>query len=205
MTIELEGKLEFTSLFDPIKLFTTEGEVDLREYYFDFFEKLNGKKASMDYDNNSIEIKADDNSTKAIKYQNEGASIIIVLINSTSMSNIGAHLPSTLQTLNGRKVIVSVSENCIKMTNDPDEIVYGLYYTHDNDCKIPDDKIEELCKPGTDAACIFCTVSANGFECKKFNTYFARQILYRYSEKTLRAARIGDCAILGRKEPGDNI
>ena len=205
---ELKGKLEFISLWQPIKLFTDNGEVDLRDYYWRLFENLNGKRATMDDAKNTIEIKADEQSETIIKYENDKDGILILLekVDGFGASNISAYLPNMLQQLNGREVVLSVSDNGIKISANPKEKVFGLYYTHNNCCKIPDDKIHEVCKIGTKDCCIFFCVSPNGFECLKFDSMSARMLLDRHSKKEMRASRIGNCAILGRKEtPTDKI
>lgn len=199
--MELKGKLEFISIFKPIRLISEDSEIDLRKYYFDLFEKLNGKKSKMNYHMNDIEICSDDNSEYVIKYENDNNGILIILdkINEFGFSNIKAYLSDMLQRLNGRCVIVTASENSIKIISDPSEEVFGLYYTNSNNCKIPDDKIKSLCKIGEEDCCIFCCVGSNGFECLKFNSPSARMLLGRYSRNDINATKIGNCAILGRK------
>ena len=202
MTTELKGKLEFISLWDKIKLTTETEEIDLRDYYFKLFEQLNGKKTRMEQDKNSIEFIADETADRVINYTNDGERIGISLESEdkVSWSNIGAYLPCTLQTLNGRDVVVSVTDSSIKITNNPDESVMGLYYTDGNTCKIPDEKIKTVCKIGTNDCCIFLSAGAKGFSCLKFDTPSARMLLDRYSKKEMNASRIGNCAILGRNE-----
>jgi hypothetical protein len=195
----LKGKLKFISLFEPIMI----GNVDLRDYYFKLFEKLNGVKTKMDYSMNSIEIVADENSDKVVKYENDGNGILILLNNadgSFGMSNIGAYLPDILQRLNGMKVIANITDIGIKITNDPKEKVFEIYYTRNNCCKIPDDKIKTVCKIGEKDCCIFISAGSDGFECLKFDSPSARMLLDRYSKKDIRASRIGNCKIVGRKE-----
>lgn len=198
----LQGKLEFISLWDKIKLTNETGEIDLRDCYFKLFEQLNGKKTRMEQDKNSIDFIADETADRVINYLNDGERIGISLESEdkVSWSNIGAYLACTLQTLNGRDVIVRVDETGIKISNSPNEKVMGLYYTDGNTCKIPDDKVKEVCKIGTNDCCIFCSAGAKGFSCLKFDTPSARMLLYRYSKKEMNASRIGDCAILGRNE-----
>lgn len=194
MENQLKGKLEFISLFQPIKL----DEIDLREYFFKLLENLNGMKAKMHYYMNSIEISADESSDKAIEYKNDENGILILLNNadgSFGMSNVGAYLSNILQHLNGMTVIVNVTNNSIKVTNDPTEKVFGIYYTRNNCCKIPDNKIKTICKIGKKDCCIFISASSEGFECLKFDSPSARMLLDRYSKKT---NRIGNCKILGR-------
>jgi hypothetical protein len=195
----LKGKLRFISLFEPIMV----GDIDLRDYYFELFKTLNGVKSKMDYSMNSIEISADENSDKVVKYENNENGILILLNNadgSFGMSNIGAYLPDMLQRLNGMKVIASITGNSIKITNDLKEKVFEIYYTRNNCCKIPDDKIKTVCKIGEKDCCIFICAGSDGFECLKFDSPSARMLLDRYSKKDMRASRIGNCKIVGRKE-----
>jgi len=78
---------------------------------------------------------------------------------------------------------------------------FELKYTGDgNSCKIPDDKVREICKIGEVDCCIFCTVGGNGFNCEKFNSYLSRVLLDRHSKGDMRASRIGNCKITGRIE-----
>jgi len=200
--MELRGKLEYISIFDPIRLISENGELDLREQYFQLFEKLNGQKTKMDYHMNDIEICGDENSDHIIKYENDDNRILILLnkIDNFGFSNIEVYLSDMLQRLNGRSVIVTVSDNGIKITYDPTEEVFGLYYTNSNNCKIPDDKIKSICKIGEKDCCIFCCVGSDGFECLKFNTTSTRMLLGRHNRNEMNATRIGNCAILGRKE-----
>jgi multimeric flavodoxin WrbA len=96
-------------------------------------------------------------------------------------------------------VIVKVKENSISITNDPKEKVYGLYYTNNNSCSIPDDDVKTICKIGEQDCCIFCSLTGSGFECQKFNST-AKILLDRHSKGTMKAKRIGNCEILGRKD-----
>ncbi len=202
MDTELKGKLEFISLFQPVKLFADDGEIDLREHYFKLFERLNGIKSKMSYGMNNIEICSDEDSDSVIQYENDDNGILILLnkVDKFGMSNVGAYLPGILQSLNGRHVIVSIKENGISIANDPEENVLELYYTNSNCCKIPEGEEQKTCKIGTIDCCIFCCAGADGFECLKFNSPSARMLLDRYSKKEMRASRIGNCAIVGRNE-----
>ena len=70
MDTELKGKLEYISFFQPIRLFTETGEVDLRDHYFKTFSQLNGVKTRMEYTKNSFELISDESSERVIKYEN---------------------------------------------------------------------------------------------------------------------------------------
>ena len=196
----LKGKLTFISFWDPITIQTEDGEIDLREIYFQVFNNLNGKKASMNGKMNDIKVFADDTSEYLLKYENKGESILMVLEKSDGfgMSNLGAYVPDILQRLNGMKVIVEYDEQSVNICHDETEKVYELNYTNGNSCRIPDNDVKEICKIGQAGCCIFLTASGNGFECEKFDSFMARQLIDRFSKGTMRASRIGNCKIVGR-------
>ena len=80
MTI-LNGKLEFISFWDPIKLETENGIVDLREVYFQVFNSLNGKKSSMTGKMNALKISADETSDRVMKFEkNDKENTIQILL-----------------------------------------------------------------------------------------------------------------------------
>ncbi|MFA5154549.1 MAG: hypothetical protein WC554_18540, partial [Clostridia bacterium] len=110
-----------------------------------------------------------------------------------------AYVPDILQRLNGMQVIVEFDNEYISICHDETETVYEINYTEGNSCKIPDDKVKELCKIGEVGCCIFVTVGSNGFMCEKFSST-ARTLLDRYSKGNMRASRIGNCKIIGRIE-----
>lgn len=201
----LRGKLEFISLWDPIKLQTANETIDLRDYIFPIFEKLNGKRVIMVYDKTLITIKADEKSESTFQFiQNKKEDTISFLLQtSTGFSNLNAYVPSILQILNGRYIVVTIKNDYVSITANPDQIIYGLYYTKNNSCKVPDEDVKNICQPGTTHCCIFLTVGADGFHCEKFDSYTARNLLHRYNEGKMNATRIGDCELLGRKEEND--
>lgn len=196
---QIKGKLEFISLFKPIMV----GDIDLRDHLFNVFENLNGKRTKMNISMNGIEIVQDESSTQLVEYKKDDESLLMMLVNedgSFGMSNIAAHLPDSLQRLNGMTVIASIYDDGFEIVHDSEEKVFGLYYTRNNSCKIPDNKVKSLCKIGKKDCCIFITASSEGFECVKFDSPTARMLLDRLSKGEMRASRIGNCKILGRKE-----
>jgi hypothetical protein len=200
----IKGKLRFISLFIPIELTTDDGILDLRDNIFKLFADINDKPVTMTNTMNSIEICVDKKSEYHMKFEknDEKESLLILLTKKLEFGfhNLGAYLPDMLQRLNGMQIIVSIDNNSIRIENDPLEQVYEIYYTHNNSCKISDDKVKEICKIGEKDCCIFCSISGNGFECQKFSNV-ATILLDRHSRGTMRASRIGNCKIVGRKEP----
>ena len=198
----LKGKLEFISFWNPIKLITESEELDLRDEYFQVLENLNGKSASIDYHMNNITIHADKNSEYDIKFEKDDLKDTILMIldkrNNFGFSNLNAYIPDMFQRLNGMQVIVTVNDQSIGIEHDETEKVFELKYTHNNSCKVSDDKVKEICKIGKNDCCIFCTAGSNGFMCEKFNSHMASHLLNRFSEGTMRANRIGNCKIVGR-------
>ena len=198
----LKGKLEFISFWQPIKLITETKELDLRDEYFQVLENLNGKPARMDCHMNDITVRADEDSEYDIKFEKDDVKDTILMIldkrNDFGFSNLGAYIPDMLQRLNGMQVIVTVNDQSIGIEHDETEKVFEINYTNNNSCKIPDNKVKEICKIGEDDCCIFCTTGSNGFMCEKFNSHMASHLLNRFSEGTMRANRIGNCKIVGR-------
>ena len=192
----MTGKLRFLNIFEPILI----GETDIQKNIHDFFKKINKKKLSMDYTINSFILKTDNESTYEMDYEwsESGGYVMLKKIEEFGMTNISAYMSDILQNLNGRDVTATITEECLEII-DNEEDVYGVYYTNSNLCKIPDDKIKEICKIGSEDCCIFVCASGNGFECMKFDSYMSRQMLYRLAEDTINAKRIGNCRLLGRK------
>jgi len=203
MKYTITGKLRFLNLFEPILI----GETDIWKNIHDFFQKINKKKSSMDYKKDSFTLKIDKKSTYKMDYEwlGETGHIALKKIKEFGMTNIGAYLPDILQNLNGRNVTVNIDDECLEIIGDENENVYGLYYTNSNFCKVPDDKVKEICKIGQgDECCAFLCVSGSGFECMKFDSYMSRQMLYRIVDNDINAKRIGNCKLLGRKDDSLN-
>jgi hypothetical protein len=197
----LKGKLEFFDFFN-MKLYYNKKEINLLNHLDEFFTNLNDKKTSMTYNMNSLTIKADESSEYKLEYKKDNESVFC-LINKTEgvgWSNVEAYLENIFQRLNSRQVIIKIDKNEFFIQPDLNEKVFGLFYTNINSCKIEDDKVKEICKPGSEECCIFLSAGGNGFNCEKFDTYMARMLLHRLKQGIMNAKRIGNCAILGRKE-----
>jgi hypothetical protein len=197
----LRGKLEFISLWRPIKLHTAEGTIDLRDEIFPLLTLWNGRKALIDYTKKHIIVGLSETTDGVLEFEHvkEKEIISIIIKKPDGFTNLGAYIPNTLQFLNGQYIDVDLEEDYFQIIG-AKQTLYGLYYTDGNSCKVPDEDVKNICQPGTTHSCIFLSVGANGFQCEKFDSYMARQILYRYDEGTMRATRIGDCELLGRKD-----
>ena len=88
----------------------------------------------------------------------------------------------------------------MKFVADASEQVFGVYFTDGNSCEVPSDAEKTFCKAGQHDCCIFLSAGTGGFHCEKFNSPLARMLLDRLAKGAIRASRIGNCALLGRKE-----
>ena len=87
-----------------------------------------------------------------------------------------------------------------KFMADASEQVFGVYFFADgNSCEVPRGAEKSVCKVGQLSCCIFLSVGAGSLSCEKFNRPLARSLLDRLA-KGNRVKRIGNCALLGRKE-----
>jgi len=202
----LKGKLEFISFWNPIRLITDSGELDLRQDYFRVFTNLNGKKASMKGGMNNITVTADEDSEYFMNFKKDDEENTILMIlevggEKWGMSNLGAYIPDMMQRLNGMQVIVEFDDQSIGIRHDESEKVPELNFNTDgNSCSLSPEFAEEVCKIGRDGCCIFLAAGSGGFLCEKFDGHMARILLDRYSNGTMRANRIGNCKIVGRIE-----
>jgi hypothetical protein len=114
--------------------------------------------------------------------------------------NVNAYLESALVWLSGRVVEIEIDNTSLKIEADKSDEVYGLYFTHNNSCKIPEGVEKTICKIGETNCCIFISGGSDGFSCQKFNDLTARVLLDRLAKKEIRANRIGNCTLLGRKD-----
>ena len=118
------------------------------------------------------------------------------------MSNVHVCLDEALGWLSGRLVEIEIEDGKqVKFSADASEEVFGVYFTGEgNSCKIPNGAVKAVCKIGQRDCCIFLSAGADGFNCEKFNSPMVRMLLDRLAKGTMRASRIGNCALLGRKK-----
>jgi len=86
----------------------------------------------------------------------------------------------------------------LSIVGDLQEKVFGVGRIEDsNSCFIPPGKEKEICGLGKgEDCCIFLTLSPEGFQCEKFNSYLAMQLLYRLDKGEINAKRIGNCKLI---------
>lgn len=199
---KLKGRLLYMGWFNlPWKLMTDDGEIDLWPVIDKFLTSLNGKRADHKEERDGYALAADESSEFQFKYV-PGEYVLLEKPEGFGMSNVHAYLDTSLGWLSGRMVEIEIEDGKqIKFTADKSEGVYGVYFVGDgNSCEVPSGAEKAICKVGQHDCCIFLSVGADGFNCEKFNSQLARMLLDRLAKGNIRASRIGNCALVGRKE-----
>jgi len=199
---KIKGKLQFMGWFNlPWKLVTDNGEIDLWPIVNKFLVSLNGKNAKHEQERNCYTLTADETSEFRFKYI-PGEYILLEKANGSGMFNVYAYLEDALVRLSGRMVEIEIEdEKQLKFTADKSEEVFGVYFIGDgNSCDVPKGAEQTICKISQEDCCVFLTVGAYGFSCGKFSGSAARALLDRLAKGNIRASRIGNCVLLGRKE-----
>jgi hypothetical protein len=197
------GQLTFISFFHPVIIDINGVKNNIRQLFFNRFSELDGKPVSMEEDRNEFKFYKDEGSEYFLTYNNDKGGMLAWAEKKVGIGgfNLLAYLPGFLQQINSRCVGIEFFKGGFKILVDPDEDVFGVYYTGNaNHCKVEDKDVKSVCKAGTSNCCIFLVAGGSGFECAKFDTYVGRQLLYRHGEGKLNATRIGNCKLLGRKE-----
>ena len=198
---KLKGRLLYMGWLNlPWKLVTGDSEIDLWPIIDKFLASLNGKRANHEVALDGYTLSADDSSEFQFEYV-PGERVVLKKIEGFGFSSVQALLGEALGLLTGRLVEIEIEDGRqMKFTADASEAVYGVYFTDGNSCRVPSGIEETVCKLGQHDCCIFLSVGADGFRCEKFNSPLARILLDRLAKDTIRASRIGNCALLGRKE-----
>ena len=181
---------------------TDFNEIDIWPLVNVFFSSLNGMRAEHKQERDSYTLTENKSSEFKFDYFSGRHAILeIDKPGGVGMSNVYAYLDMTLTWLSGRMVEIEVEEGKrIKFMADKSEQVYGLYFFGDgNSCEVPEGIEQTVCKIGQSDCCIFLIAGAGGFGCAKFSS-LARTFLDNLAKGSMRASRIGNCAILGRKE-----
>lgn len=199
---KLNGRLLYMGWFNlPWKLVTTEGEIDLWPVIDKFLVSLNGKRANHEQTRDGYTLSVDESSEFQFQYI-PGQYVLLEKLKVFGMSNVHAYLDDSLGWLSGRLVNVEIENGKqIKFTADGSEKVSGVYFTGEgNSCKVSNNVVRTVCKVGQHDCCIFLSAGADGFCCEKFNSSLAHMLLDRLAKGTIRASRIGNCALLGRRK-----
>ena len=199
---KLKGRLLYVGWFNlPWKLVMDDGEIDLWPVIDKFLTSLNGKRADHKQERDGYMLATDTASEFAFKYI-PGEYVLLEKPEGFGMSNVHAYLDKALGWLSGRMVEIEIEDGKqIKFAADKSEEVYGVYFVGDgNSCEVPSGIEQTVCKIGQRDCCIFLSAGASGFNCEKFNSPIARMLLDRLAKGTMWTTRIGNCALLGRKE-----
>ncbi|MBU6370798.1 MAG: hypothetical protein KGH93_03070 [Patescibacteria group bacterium] len=199
--MKLNGRLEFLGLLTGCAVSTEKGKTDLMAEIESLLARLNGKQVSQEFkDGRGYKIFSDDTTDEKLKHESVPEYRLALLVGPTGGVNIYAYLELSLMALNGRSVNAEITDTSFEIAGDPSEKVHGVHFTDGNSCAVSEETRESVCKMGKPGCCIFLAYSPEGFACQKFNSPIARVILERHAEGRMRASRIGNCAILGRKE-----
>ena len=198
----LKGRLMYKGWFNlPWTLTAETGEADLRPEVERFFLSLNGKKADQKQERNGYTLAVDDASEYTFEYV-PGNHVWLEKKDGFGISNVHAYVDEALVWLSGRLVEIEIEDGKqIKFTAEKSEEVYGVYFVGDgNSCEVPSGIEKTVCKIGQRDCCIFLSLGSDGFRCEKFSGQMARMLLDRLAKGTIRASRIGNCALAGRKK-----
>ena len=197
---KLKGRLQYMGWSNqPWNLMTEDGEINLWLIVEEFLVSINGKRANQDQKRDGYILRADEKSAFQFNYVS-GECVLLKKPEGFGMSNVHHYLDTALIWLSGRMVEIEV-ENGKQIKFVADEEVHGVYFAGEgNSCEVLKGDEQVVCKIGQLDCCIFLTAGSNGFCCEKFNGPLARSLLDRLAKGTIRASRIGSCAILGRKK-----
>jgi hypothetical protein len=195
----IKGRLLYMGWFNlPWKLVTDSGEIDLWPIIEGFFVSFNGKTANHERRRDSYTLSSDEGSKFKFEYVPDEH--VWLEEPAGGLSNVHAYLDESLVWLSGRMVEIEIEDGKhIKLVADRAQKVNGIYSVGDS-CEVPRGAEKTICKAGQRDCCIFLAMSPDGFECEKFSGSTARMLLDRLAKGTMRASRIGDCALVGRKE-----
>lgn len=199
---KFKGRLLYMGWFNlPWKLVMDEGEIDLWPIMDKFLTSLNGKRGNHEQARDGYTLSADESSEFQFKYV-PGEYVLLEKPEGFEMFNVHAYLDTALGWLSGRLVEIEIEDGeQMKFTADASEEVFGVYFVgNGNSCEVPRGVEKTICKAWQHDCCIFLSMDARGFSCEKFNSPMARMLLDRLAKGNIRASRIGNCALLGRKE-----
>ena len=173
--------------------------IDIYTFIDEVLWKLNGKFVSKHTNGEFYSLRSDSKSKLRLQYEPDKLALLKKDDKSAS-SNIGSYLPEILTWLSGRSVRIEVSDTGFKIMANQSEKVFGVKFFGDgNMARVPLGAEVNVCKISQPDCCIFLTAQADGFACAKFSS-LAQGLLVRHFKGTIRASRVGRCAIIGQEK-----
>ena len=201
---KIKGRLLYKGWFNrPWVLVSGGKETDLWPVVEKFFTKLNGKNAWFEYAPTGYSLFAEANSDYRFDYESD-VRVTLQKIGSFGLTNVYWYLDNVLTGLSGRLVEVSIAGKKLSIVADRTEKVPGLYYTDGNSCRVPEGMEQTVCKIGQPDCCVFLVMGGSGYFCEKFGSN-AGLLLDRLAKGTIGAQRIGNCAVIGRKDAAETL
>lgn len=199
---KLEGVLIFSGAWAnrPWSLTEENGrEFDIFMVINMILQNANGKPVTQEYDNESYTLRLDESSEYTLRYKKDERAVLEGT-DKSGFSSVCGYMTLILTMLSGRKIKIELSDAGFKISATDSEEVHGVKYFGDgNSCRIEDGDEKAVCKIGTDDCCIFTACGADGFTCQKFSSW-GSLFLSRHAEGTMKASRVGNCAVIGREE-----
>ena len=198
----MRGRLHYMGWLNmPWTLVSESGdEIDLWPFVHEFFVSLTGRHAEHYLAADAYSLIANEDSEFTLHYT-PGSHVLLEKDVGFGFENIHAYLDELLVWLSGRLVEVEIVENQLRFAADKSEEVFEVSLVENSNVgEIPDGVEQTVCKMGHGAeCCIFLSANADGFRCQKFSGLMARMLLERLVNRDIRARRIGNCAMGGKK------
>ncbi|PYF04999.1 hypothetical protein BJ122_102225 [Rhodopseudomonas faecalis] len=189
------GRLEYLTWESPWKI----GAVDIRRDFWRAAIRWRGKPCVHEYGHAHYGLYPRNAARWELHWETIGGGLILRSRESFGFVNVAAYFEDAMMRMNGRGVIFEASETSLLLRADPaDEVPGRLYHKRGNEAVIPPGEEKTVCKVGGADACLFVACGDDGFTCLKFEGPAARSLLARKADGTIRATRIGPCAIIGR-------
>lgn len=198
----IEGKLEYLTWRRPWKVEIGDRFNDISIVFWDFAERLKGKRVQMSYTLDSFTLAANEKSDFALNFEVRCEGIALDKIDGFGFSNVLAYCESAMHRLNGREIIVAVDDVSLKIfANATENVPEVKYKSSGNMARVPEEMVRGPCGLGEGPnTCIFLVAGSEGFECAKFEGSLSRQLLGRKAEGAMHAKRIGNCRLIGRED-----
>lgn len=202
--LSITGEVTYFSLLRPTKIAGWKG--NLNTSIFQWLRNNADSPVRIIETKQSLVLKIDQNSDRKLDFKNTNEMLKIALVSDKSWTNLVANISSFFFRVNSQHIAVLINDEELRFQSDRIDKYPEMKYTGEgNGCAVPEGHEKTICKIGQGKdTCIFLTVSSNGFECRKFNTWMARYMLGRLDKGDTNAGRIGDCRIVGRINKTEN-